>query len=48
MDDLHDMADRLVLIHQGAIRYDGPFDSLLRTSASFESVIAEMYEEWTT
>ena len=48
MDDLHDMADRLVLIHQGAIRYDGPFDPLLRTSATFESVIAEMYEEWTT
>lgn len=46
MDDLHDMADRLVLLHQGVIRYDGPFDDLLQTSPDIESVIAQMYKEW--
>ena len=48
MDDLRDMANRLVLIHQGAIRYDGTFDHLLTGAArtDFESIIAEMYRKW--
>lgn len=46
MDDLRDMASRLVLIHEGAIRYDGAFDALLTQDGSFETIIAEMYREW--
>lgn len=46
MDDLRDMASRLVLIHQGVIRYDGSFEALADRRADFESVIAEMYREW--
>ena len=46
MDDLRDMATRLVLIHQGIIRYDGDFSTLSAHSADFESVIAEMYSNW--
>ena len=46
MDDLRDMASRLVLIHQGAIRYDGSFEALASRRADFETVIAEMYREW--
>ena len=48
MDDLRDMASRLVLIHQGTIRYDGDFDTLASRRADFESVIAEMYSNWTS
>lgn len=47
MDDLRDMASRLVLIHQGSIRYDGSFEALASRRADFESVIADMYAEWT-
>ena len=46
MDDLRDMASRLVLIHQGSIRYDGSFEALASRRADFESVIAEMYASW--
>ena len=46
MDDLRDMASRLVLIHQGSLRYDGSFEALSEQRADFESVIAEMYAEW--
>jgi len=48
MDDLRDMARRLVLLHEGRIRYDGDFDGLLNHAdkRDFESIIAKMYEEW--
>ena len=46
MDDLRDMASRLVLIHQGTIRYDGPFEALASQNENFEAIIAEMYREW--
>lgn len=46
MDDLRDMASRLVLIHEGTIRYDGSFEALADRRADFETVIAEMYREW--
>ena len=46
MDDLRDMASRLVLIHQGTIRYDGDFSTLSAHRADFETVIAEMYSSW--
>lgn len=48
MDDLRDMADRLVLIHEGVVRYDGAFDALLAqaSKSDFEAIIAKMYEEW--
>ena len=48
MDDLRDMADRLVLIHEGVIRYDGSFDRLLEHAdrTDFEAIIARMYREW--
>ena len=46
MDDLRDMASRLVLIHQGVIRYDGDFSTLSSHRADFETVIAEMYSHW--
>ena len=48
MDDLRDMARRLVLLHEGRIRYDGDFDGLLRHAdkRDFEAIIAKMYEEW--
>ena len=48
MDDLRDMASRLVLIHEGVIRYDGTFDSLLDHAdrTDFEDIIARMYREW--
>ena len=48
MDDLRDMADRLVLLHEGVIRYDGTFDGLLNHAdkRDFEGIIARMYEEW--
>lgn len=46
MDDLRDMASRLVLLHQGVIRYDGSFEALSAQRADFESVIAEMYRKW--
>ncbi|MGN0801042.1 MAG: ATP-binding cassette domain-containing protein [Candidatus Faecivicinus sp.] len=48
MDDLRDMASRLVLIHRGEIRYDGAFDDLLSSAdkTDFEAIIAEMYREW--
>ncbi len=46
MDDLRDMASRLVLIHEGRIRYDGSFDALATANADFEAIIAEMYREW--
>lgn len=46
MDDLRDMASRLVLIHQGTIRYDGPFETLASQNENFEAIIAEMYREW--
>lgn len=45
MDDLRDMANRLVLIHQGVIRYDGDFSGLA-TGHDLEAVVAEMYREW--
>ena len=46
MDDLRDMADRLVLVHRGQIRYDGGFDALSDPDERFESTIAEMYRDW--
>lgn len=48
MDDLRDMAQRLVLLHEGRIRYDGTFDGLLNHAdkRDFEGIIAKMYEEW--
>lgn len=48
MDDLRDMAQRLVLIHEGRVRYDGPFDALLAHAgrSDFEAIIARMYEDW--
>ena len=48
MDDLRDMARRLVLLHEGVIRYDGDFDGLLRQHdrTDFESIIAQMYRDW--
>lgn len=48
MDDLRDMANRLVLIHEGSIRYDGSFDKLLEHAdrTDFEAIIARMYREW--
>ena len=48
MDDLRDMARRLVLLHEGVIRYDGTFDGLLNHAdkRDFEDIIAKMYEEW--
>ena len=48
MDDLRDMASRLVLIHKGEIRYDGAFDTLLSHAdrTDFEAIIAQMYREW--
>lgn len=48
MDDLRDMAHRLVLLHEGVVRYDGSFDGLLRHAdkRDFEAIIARMYEEW--
>ena len=48
MDDLRDMAQRLVLLHEGVIRYDGSFDGLLARAdkRDFEAIIAQMYESW--
>ncbi len=48
MDDLRDMARRLVLLHEGRIRYDGDFDGLLNHAdkRDFEAIIARMYEDW--
>ena len=48
MDDLRDMAQRLVLLHEGRIRYDGDFDGLLAQAdkGDFEGIIAKMYREW--
>lgn len=48
MDDLHDMAQRLVLLHEGRIRYDGPFEGLMTRAGEqdFEAIIAQMYADW--
>ena len=48
MDDLRDMAQRLVLLHEGRVRYDGSFDGLLAHAdkGDFEAIIARMYEAW--
>lgn len=48
MDDLREMADRLVLLHEGEVRYDGDFDGLMKRSGEgdFEAIIARMYEQW--
>ena len=48
MDDLRDMADRLVLLHEGVIRYDGDFDGLLQHAdkRDFEAIIAKLYADW--
>ena len=48
MDDLRDMARRLVLLHEGRVRYDGSFDGLLNRAdkRDFEAIIAKMYADW--
>lgn len=48
MDDLRDMADRLVLLHEGEIRYDGTFDQLLdhAQKSDLEAIVAQMYRDW--
>ena len=48
MDDLKDMARRLVLLHEGCVRYDGTFDGLMAHAdrGDFEAIIARMYESW--
>ena len=48
MDDLRDMASRLVLLHEGVVRYDGDFDGLLNSAdkRDFEAIIAQMYKDW--
>ena len=47
MDDLRAMAQRLVLLHEGVVRYDGDFDGLMSAgNGDFEAIIARMYEDW--